>query len=258
MQIGHSKKTDMILRFISDDKKYEMEEFINKISKEQFLEIKSEENLNNVFKDNISTFLDAVTQDELLDLRTYTGYDFKNINAILRGNWNYEENGILNEDIRKKYLFLAHNISSILSKFPPLSYNFTTYRGTTLSSFSKYGIDSINDLESLQGKYMYEEGFISTSVIEDTCYFNKILDTGLNYNVEIKYLITPEYDEGALLLNNDMSYSTAQNEYLINKGSLSKVIDVKRDNALNQAILTVAIIPRKKWDLVRDNENKVK
>lgn len=99
---------------------------------------------------------------------------------------------------------------------------------------------------------MFEEGFTSTSIIEDSCYFNKVLDTGKNYNVEIKYLITPEYDEGALLLNHDMSYSINQNEYLINKVSLSKVIDVKINEDLNKAILTVVLVPRKKWDIAKD------
>lgn len=258
MEIGHSKMTDTILRFINDENKYEMEKFITEVSNQKFLEFKNEENLKNIFHNNISSFLDNINQEELLDLRTYTGYSFKNINAILRNTWTYEENGRLTEEEIKKYRILSENISSILNKFPPLPYNFTTYRGTTIDSFSKYGIHTVSELENLKGKYMYEQGFTSTSLIEDTCYFNKNLDTGKNYNIEIKYLITPDYDEGALLLNNDMSYSTGQNEYLINKGSLSKVIDVKINNELNQAILTVIVVPRKKWDIIKENNDKVK
>lgn len=257
MDIGHSRMTDTILRFISDEKKYEMACFIDEALNKNYLKINNQEQLKNIFEENVSEFLNNVTPDELLDLRTYTGYYFKNINAVLRNTWNYEENGRLTEEEIKKYRILSDNISSILNKFPSPNYNFTTYRGTTIDSFSKYGITSVGELEKLKGKYMYEQGFTSTSVIEDTCYFNKKLDTGKNYNVEIRYLITPEYDEGALLLNNDMSYSVNQNEYLINKGSLSKVIDVEINNELNQAILTVIIIPRKKWDIVKE-ENKVK
>ena len=258
MGIGHSKTTDMVLRYISDEKKQEMEDFISEIFFEKFLEIKNNEQLKSVFKDNLYEFLNSVTQDELLDLRTYTGYNFKNINAILRNNWTYEENGLLTEEQKRKFLILSQKISEIIKKFPKLPYNFITYRGTTLSSFSKYGISNINDLQSLKGNYMYEEGFTSTSVIEDTCYFNKQLETGLNYNIKLKYLVSDEYDEGVLLQNSDMSYSTNQNEYLINKGSLSKVVDVKIDNELNQAELTLVIVPRKKWDIVKENENKVR
>ena len=256
--IGHTKMVDTILRFMGEDTRYEIENYVKETAKEKYLQIQSEEELKKIFKNNISNFLDNVTQDELLDLRTYTGYNFKFINAILRRNWNYEENGLLTEDKKRELMILAENISSIINKFAPLSYNFTTYRGTTLSSFSKYGIYSIKDLESLKGNYLYEEGFTSTSIIEDTCYFNKCLDTGLNYNVKIEYLITPECEEGALLINNDMTYSLKQNEYLINKGSLSKVIDVKIDENLNQAILTVTLIPKKKWNKVQGINDKVR
>lgn len=256
MEIGHSKMTDTILRYIGDEKKYEIEEYVDEVKLQKFMEIDSQESLQSIFKDNIDEFLSNITQDELLDLRSYTGYNFKNINAILRNNWTYEENGLLDFETKKRFYDLSNKISSILNKFPSLPYNFTAYRGTTLDSFSKYGITSISDLKSLEGNYMFEEGFTSTSVIEDTCYFNKTLDTGKNYNVEIKYLISPEYDEGALLLNNDMSYSINQNEYLINKCSLSKVIDVKINEKLNQAILIVVLVPRKKWDFVK--EDKVK
>lgn len=258
MEIGHSKMTDTVLKFIGTDTKYEMEQFINEVKNQKFMEIDSQESLQTIFKDSIDEFLNSVTQDELLDLRSYTGYNFKNINAILRNNWTYEENGFLDFETKKRFFDLSNKISVILNKFPALTYNFITYRGTTLDSFSKYGITSISDLKSLEGNYMFEEGFTSTSVLEDTCYFNKTLDTGKNYNVKIKYLITPEYDEGALLLNNDMSYSINQNEYLINKGSLSKVVDVEINEQLNQAILTVVLVPRTKWDLAKYNENKVK
>jgi len=258
VNIGESKKTNMILRFIDQEKKYEMEQFIEEVKMQKFMEIDSQEALQKIFKDNISEFLELVTQDELLDLRSYTGYNFKNINAILRGNWTYEENGRLDEDKKRRLFDLSNKISTILNKFPTLPYNFTTYRGTSLSQFFKYGITSIKDLENMKDKYMYEEGFTSTSIIEDSCYFNKKLDTGLNYNVKIKYLITPEYDEGALLADNNMSYSISQNEYLINKSSLSKVIDVEINQELNQAILTVALVPRKRWDFVKEENNKVK
>ena len=250
--------TDMVLKYIDNETKYEMEQFINEVKKQNFMEIDSQESLKNIFNDCIDEFLSSVTQDELLDLRSYTGYNFKNINAILRNTWTYEENGLLDFETKKRFFDLSNKISTILNKFPPLEYNFTTYRGTTLDSFSKYGIKSISDLMSLEGNYMFEEGFASTSILEDSCYFNKTLDTGKNYNVKIKYLITPEYDEGALLLNNDMSYSINQNEYLINKGALSKVVDVEINEELDQAILTVVLVPRKKWDLAKYNDNKVK
>jgi len=258
MNVGSSKKTDMVLRFVGKNKLYEIENFINEMVTQPFLEIKNEKDMSNIFKDSVELFLNDVTEDELLDLRTYTGYSFRNINAILRNNWTYDQNGILTEENKKNFINLSEKISKVLKKFPSFPYNFMVYRGVTLSAFKSYGVENINDLFYLKGNYIYEEGFISTSVIEDSCYFNKNLDTGLNYNVKLKYLITPEYDEGALLVDNKMSYSKNQNEFLINKSSLSKVIDVEINEKLNQAVLTMVLLPRKKWDFVKDETNKVK
>ena len=255
--IGHSRITDTILKLIGKETLIEVENYIKEICSQKSIEVKNQQELLNLFKISISSFLENVSQEELLELRTYTGYNFKNINAILRNNWTYEENGILNDEKRREYSILAQNISNILHKFPNVSDNFKTYRGTTIDSFSKYGITCVKDLECLKGNFLYEQGFTSTSILEDSCYFNKVLDTGKNYNVKIEYIVPNEYDEGALLINNDMSYSINQNEYLINKGSLSKVIDVKVNEELDQAILMVVLVPRKKWDLEKEN-NKVR
>lgn len=73
MELGHSKTTDTILRFIGNEKRYEIEHFIDEVKDQKFMEIESQESLENVFKDNIDEFLSKVTQDELLDLRSYTG-----------------------------------------------------------------------------------------------------------------------------------------------------------------------------------------
>ena len=98
MDIGNSRMTDTILRFISDEKKYEMACFIDEALNKNYLEINNQEQLKKIFEENVSEFLNNVTPDELLDLRTYTGYYFKNINAVLRNTWNYEENGRLTEE----------------------------------------------------------------------------------------------------------------------------------------------------------------
>lgn len=258
MELGESRTTNMLLRFLDQSIKNELELFVQDTRTKKFIEIKTMEDLNVLFSNNISLFLNNLTEEELMNIRSYTGYNFRNINAILRNNWTYEENGSLTEDNKKSFLELSNNISNSIQKFPPASFPFITFRGTNLSSFQEYGVHSIKDLESLKGKYMYEQGFTSTSIIEDTCYFNKTLETGNNYNIKIKYLITPEYDEGALLISNETSYSINQNEYILNKNCLSRVIDVVIDEVLEQAILTVVVIPRKKYDFTKENEVKSK
>ena len=67
----------------------------------------------------------------------------------------------------------------------------------------------------------------------------------------IKYLIPAENDDGALLMDNNLSYSATQNEFLLNKGTLSKVIDVKIQDS--SVILTTILIPKKVYDI---NYNK--
>lgn len=46
-----------------------------------------------------------------------------------------------------------------------MNIDFKTYRGTPLSHFKDYGINNIEDLNLLVGKFIYEEGFTSTSVL---------------------------------------------------------------------------------------------
>ncbi|MDD6223989.1 MAG: hypothetical protein PUB18_03220 [bacterium] len=77
----------------------------------------------------------------------------------------------------------------------------------------------------------------------------KTLENRKTYNVGIKYLIPKESSDGALLVTDELSFSPNQNEYLINKGSLTKTIDVKIDTVMNQAQLIAVLLPKKIWNL---------
>jgi len=205
--------------------------------------------IKNIFSESLDEFLSALTEDDLMYLRSYTGYNFRNINAILRGNWSYEKNGVLTEQKMEEFKKMANIIGKLLNKFNMPKIDFMTFRGTTLGSFSSYGINELSQLENLSGKFLYEQGFTSTSMLEDTCYFKKKLETGENYNIEIRYLIPSESDDGALLIDYNTSYSINQNEFLLNKGSLSKVLDVKVNKDNDTAVLTVMLVPEKIYDI---------
>lgn len=252
MVIGESKIANMVLRMIGPESRNQIDEYINNVSTRDFLIIKSMEQIQNIFKSSLDNFLTSLTEEELLNLRSYTGYNFRNINAILRGNWSYEVNGALNEEKIKELKKLSNSISQIVNKFNLPEVDFITFRGTTLDSFSSYGISELSQLKNLKGKFLYEPGFTSTSIIEDTCYFNKNLEDGKNYNIEIRYLISSECNDGALLIDWNISYSSNQNEFLLNSASLSKVIDVKIDENNNSAVLTVILIPKKIYELNLD------
>ena len=66
---------------------------------------------------------------------------------------------------------------------------------------------------------MYEQGFTSTSLKEESSYFKT-----QGCNIEIRYLIPKDSKDGISLINDELSYSTNQNEYLLDKGSLSKIV----------------------------------
>ena len=104
------------------------------------------------------------------------------------------------------------------------------------------------ELENLRGKFLYEQGFTSASIIENSSYFNRNFNDGKKYNIEVRYLISSECEDGLLLVNKDTSHYSDENEYLIDKGSLSKVIDVKIDKERDIAIITVVLIPKKIYD----------
>jgi hypothetical protein len=156
---------------------------------------------------------------------------------------------MLTPDKKEEFRKLADSVRKLLDRFNMPKIDFMTFRGTTIDAFSSYGISQLFQLENLKGKFLYDQGFTSTSILEDSCYYGKTLDDGRHCNVEIRYLIPSESNEGALLIDNNMSYAVGQNEFLLNSGSLTKVIDVKIDNNTNTAILTTVLIPKKIYDM---------
>ena len=248
MLIGESRVTNSILRMLGPEIKNEIDNYINEVCSRDFMIMSSMEQVNNLFRESVDKFLESLSAEDLLNLRTYTGYNYKNINAILRGNWTYDANGSLTEEKSAEFRKLSMAIEEIINKFIMPRVDFVAFRGTTLDSFTNYGISELSQLENLEGKFLYEQAFTSTSILEGTSYYNKILDDGRFCNVGIRYLIPSDSDDGALLTSEDTSYAVGQNEFLLNKASLFKVIDVKVDKNTNTAVLTVVLIPKKIYD----------
>lgn len=197
------------------------------------------------FKSELGKLLSNLQEDHLLTIKGYTGLNSKKINAILRNNWNYEEHGKKTIEEEQKIRNDISIIDEIISNFPPNNNAFITYRGTTLQSFKKYGINSLEDLKDLNNKFLYEEGYTSTSLMEEQSYYNKEIYGKIN-NVEIRYIIPPNSNDGIPLNSSELSYSPNQQEYLIERNSLSKVIDVKIEES--SAVITVVLIPKTIWN----------
>ena len=241
---------------LGSDIRNKIDNYIMDVSSREFLVMDSLDQVKKLFEESLDDFLESLSSDELFDLRSYTGYNYKDINAVMRRNWSYDKNGFLDQQKNDEIRALATSIEKILNKFVIPEINFVAFRGRTISSFSSYGIMELSQLENLKGKFMYEPGFTSTSIIEESSYINKKLDDGRLCNVGIRYLIPSECNDGALLISDNTSYSVSQNEFLLNKGSLSKVIDVSIDVDSNSAILTVILIPKKIYDLgYRETKN---
>ena len=136
-------------------------------------------------------------------------------------------------------------IDKIKDSYPKTKNAFIVYRGTPLDSLKKYGINTLEDIMHLKGKFMYEEGFTSTSIEEKESYFKKEVYGKIN-NIEIKYIIPPNSQDGIPLTTEELSYSTNQQEYLIERHSLSKVIDVEIND--NTAVITALLIPKSIWN----------
>ena len=252
MEVGKSKVVNMLLSMLDNNVKNDIDNYILNVCNSDFINIESMNDVNSFFDESISSYVANLSEDEKMILRSWTGYNFSNINAILRENWNYDTNGRLTDEKKIYYRKFADSISTIISKFRNPNVNFITYRGVTLNSFSKYGVKDLSDFSKLLGNFIYDEGFASSSVLMESSYFNKDIGDGKNYNVEIKYLISSDFEDGLLLIDNELTYSVCQNEFLIDKSTLSKVVDVNIND--NSVVLTVVPIPKKIWNLVLDRE----
>lgn len=258
MEYSKNRIVNQVLRYIGEYQLVEIESFINAVLERNFITFENEDKINSFFKEYLDKFYSNHNTRDIQNIRNYTGYNFSNINAVLRDNWNYNINGVLTkqkiDDIRK----YTYNLGQIMDNLESLTYNVRTYRGTTLSSFKSYGVNSISDLEFLKGKYLYEEGFISTSLIRERSFFNRDLEYHEACNIEIEYLIPEEVNEVLPLINDDLSYSKSQSELLISKGSLSKVVDVVLSDDKKKAFIKVVLVPKKVYDRKLEQERNIK
>ena len=258
MEYSKNRIVNQVLKYIGEYQEVEINLFINQILARNFITFENEEQINSFFKEYLDKFYTNHNIRDIQNIRNYTGYNFSNINAVLRDNWNYNMNGLLTkqkiDDIRK----YTYHLGQIMDNLDSIPYNIKSYRGTSLSSFKSYGINSISDLESLNGQYLYEEGFLSTSLIRDSSFFNRKLEYHELCDIEIEYLIPEEVNEVLPLINDDLSYSKSQSELLINKGSLSKVLDVILSDDRKKAYIKAVLVPKKIYDKNFKQEKNIK
>ena len=99
-------------------------------------------------------------------------------------------------------------------------------------------------MDSLRGQMLLDKGFVSTSLVEDRCFYKMENDLGLNYNVKIEYLVPEEFTDGICL--SSLTYSPGQCEYLINAWNMAKVVDVVHDG--DGVVVKACLVPKKVYD----------
>lgn len=248
MEKGMSDITKYLFRYLEKDKEEELNIYLNDILEREYISLESDEEVSQVFGEMAAEFTYGLTYQEALSLRSYSGFSHKEINALLRNKWNYEQHGKLTDERKQEYTQTAQEVEKVLFKFPSLDKNIRVYRGVTLAQFSDYGIYTLEDLTAMQGKYFYDSGFTSTSLVRKSSLYNTEAFQIGKRNIEIEYLIPEECHDGALLLDDYTSHYKSENEYLINSGSLIRIIEVKVDKENNTAYLKAALIPKKIWD----------
>lgn len=248
MEKGISNEIKTIFKILGSEKRHEIEFYASDNIDNDYFCFETEEQIQEYLSSLSEKFLSNLNEEELQILRSYTGTSYKEINAIIRRKWNYEENGLLTPEKEKEYIKTGHDIQTILSKCPSLNMNLKVYRGVSLKQFQDYGITTLEELKLLEDKYVYEKAFTSTSLMKD-----KSLAGVTNFftgerNIEIEYMIPATCQDGGLLLNTESSYYDGENEYLINAGSLTRIISVEIDRENNKAYIKAMLIPKMLWD----------
>ncbi len=249
MEKGYSYTTAYLLKdYIGGEKLDEVNDYVAKKMQEGFVTFGERQPALETFYNYINFINESFSDDEKYTISRYSGLPFRRVNSVLRGQWDYEKNGILTEEIKKESLELAEGIRKALLKAPKVPFNVKAYRGVNINAFYGYQITCLEELPLLKGKYLYEQAFTSTTLLKENSFFYKQSEWGPTCNVEIECLIPEESDDGLLLANDEFSVSPAQVEFVINSSSLFQVIDVVLSEDKQTAKMVVMLVPQRVWN----------
>ncbi len=234
-EMGVSKDVRRIMRYISPERQNMMGSFCGECMDRQY------RTFNDPELALMSINQPALVGEDADVFLNYSGYNFRNINNAARGRWNYEENG--NAD-KAQFEQIAARMKNAIDQNQSSIGNTKLYRGVTLDYFRDYGIHSLEDMDALKGQMLLDKGFVSTSLVEERCFYKMENDLGLNYNVKIEYLVPEEFTDGICL--SSLTYSPGQCEYLINAWNMAKVVDVIHDG--DGVIVRACLVPKKVYD----------
>lgn len=236
--ITHAERMENIKDFISSSKSKSYHEFT------------STDVLSPFGQEYINAISRQLTPEEKSALKRYSGFDYKVINQVSRNQWNYDTLGAQTPEKVSSAREAVEQIDHAIVSAPATPTDFIAFRGTNLDSFNGYKIDSLSDLTQLENQFFLETGFTSTSLLPDTSFVDRDFNDPLRNpcNIEIKYRIPADSHDGVGLLSNELSYNPEQNEFLLNRYSLSFISNVKVDETHNRATMEMTLIPSSIYD----------
>ena len=244
------RTTNMYLRFMRDDGNTEkVNGFLESALNRDYREFESSEEVAESFADYAEAVSSLPAEDKQA-LLTYTGYQYKFVNSIARGFWDYDQLGPRTDEKFREFQAVSDNLARIIGEAPALGEDTAVFRGTNLDSFQGYGVSSLEDLKNLEGGVFLEQGFASTSLLRSGSFSERELDDPLRKacNIEIRYLVPGEAKDGIAVLTDDASYSKGQHEYILNRDSLAYVSKVEVSESGDKAQLDMLLIPRELYN----------
>lgn len=237
-EIERSGHLNDIKDFLNDTEDRDFHKFENPLDRAAF-----EEAYDEFIKPSLSD-----TDKEALF--RYTGYDYKRINQVARGFWDYETLGAKTPERVASAERTINDLHHAIGVSPAPEVDLVTYRGTNLDSFHGYNINSLSDLKSLEGQFFVEAGFTSTSISPDGAFTKKNLDDPLRRecNIEITCKIPKESRETIGLFSSDLSSAPKQDELLIDAGALFYVSGASISPDRSSATLEMTLVPRELYD----------
>ena len=225
-------------------------DFLDEAEQRDYASFDSEEELLKATQEYQEAVSETLTYEEKDALKNYSGYSYKYINQFARGIWNYELLGERTPESIQKAESETQLLSRAIDRAPAIGADIKTSRGTSLENFRGYEISELADLPKLEGQFFLESGFTSTAIVPEKGFAGRELDDPMRQkcNIEIVYLIPGETEDAVALLTDEVSYSPGQTEYLLQKGTLSFVKEVKVDAEHNSAQLLMVVIPRNVYD----------
>lgn len=201
-------------------------------------------------------FIDpSLTEADKTTFKNYTGFNYKLINQVSRGIWDYDTLGRKTPELAAEAEQSIEALSAAIARVPSPGVDLVAHRGTNLDSFRSYGINSLADLANLEGQFYLETGFMSTSLSPDHSFADRDFDDPLRRACDISIVcrVPKEARETVALLTSDTSYNPEQSELLIDKDSLFYISSAEVSDDQKKATLEMTLIPRDLYDRLPEN-----